>query len=271
MVVEQALRFMATTPDPFTQRRLLLRRLEILRAAGWVRRWRYAIASQGSSPMYYRLTIDGYRLLKGDPAAKPCGRYSFRRVDPNQHRHAYLQCEFLIALFAAARRHGVLVCDCFPDGSVALDGDDGPHYPDFTFSLRTWNGKQFNFFVELDNETKSIRSFGNRDAIEHTMRRYEEHHYAAGGKFRVLYLCTNSEVRAQHILGTAASVALEPRREIVMATTLSSFVSSKKSLVNRIFQNHRETRSALIPRYHPASRFRVKLPDQVLALNLHPS
>ena len=65
-----------TFSQPFGSLDRVRRTLKRLEAARQVRSWRYATtaAGGGAAPLYYKLTLDGYRTLHQDDDALPPGR-----------------------------------------------------------------------------------------------------------------------------------------------------------------------------------------------------
>ncbi|MBT6484936.1 MAG: hypothetical protein HOK71_09715, partial [Planctomycetaceae bacterium] len=91
---------------PFFQIGDLRRRLRKLSAAGLVRRWRLAIESQGTTPCYYKLTLQGHRLLHGKNA-EPRRSRAFSPIGVSLHSHTKALADFIVHTKVAAHRIGV--------------------------------------------------------------------------------------------------------------------------------------------------------------------
>lgn len=265
LTIDQLLELSRTWPQPFPSWKTLYRRMTVLKRAGLVQSWRYAFASRGSPPSYFRLTLTGYRMLRQDRHARPPTGFPLQRIGPALHLHTYALSRFVVCILRAAHRHGVLVTNCHPENTVPINGDGPILYPDFLFSLRTAAGDCFSFCVELDNGTEPIVSRTSRDSLLWKMRRYEERHYESGGRFRVLFVTTRSFDRVRNIVHAAGESVLEPRRSIFLSTTLDNVLRSSTPLTSRVFRDQQGRGVALIPGYRPRSRIPVELPVELLA------
>ncbi len=252
--IPQLLAISQASPEPFAHWDTLYRRLERLRSAGWLRRFRYGIAIQGADH-YYKLSPAGYRQLRTNPKARPAGKYSFAEM--TNPWHTYWLSEFIKKTIVAAYECRITLESCYPDNTVRLVGDGPDWYPDFVCTIRAHNNQVFRYCIELDNNTKTIRSDTNLESLTWTMRRYEVYQYLAeeqGKNFRVLFVTTGNAARAEHIAAAAADTLQEPRRELVLSGTLQDYLRAKNPFTQLFFLSQRGIRAAMIPRYHPDAR-----------------
>ncbi len=252
--IPQLLAISQASPEPFAHWDTLYRRLERLRSAGWLRRFRYGIAIQGADH-YYKLSPVGYRELRRNPKARPLGKYSFAEM--TNPWHTYWLSEFIKKTIIAAQQYRITLERCWPDNTVRLFGDGPDWYPDFVFTFRAHNDQVFRYCIELDNNTKTIRSDTNLESLTWTMRRYEVYQYLAeeqGKNFRVLFVTTGNDVRARNIAAAAADSLHEPRRQLVLSCTLQDYLQAESPFTQLIFLSQRGHRAAMIPRYHPDAR-----------------
>ena len=103
---DQLLQISETFSQPFTQVRLLRRRLAQLRTAGFVHAFPYAVASQGGSPHYWKLTRDGWKVLHGEKCPIPSRRY-FAEVAHGHHFHTLSLGQLLTHLMVQVHRQGI--------------------------------------------------------------------------------------------------------------------------------------------------------------------
>ncbi|MCH7689127.1 MAG: replication-relaxation family protein, partial [Planctomycetes bacterium] len=115
---------------PFTQIGDLRRRLGKLHAVGLVRRWRLAIESQGMTPYYYKLTLEGHRALHGKDA-EPRRSRAFSPIGLSLHSHTKALADFIVHTKVAAHRIGATLTETYAeneyrvtvgDESLKLDG-----------------------------------------------------------------------------------------------------------------------------------------------------
>src|SRR5207245_2740314 len=105
LTVLQLLKFSQTFARPFTDERRVRERMQVLCAAGRVRRWSYATAGRGA-PNCYVLTHEGYRLLNGPDAAPPTRRY-FSPVGIARQQHTHALADFIVHTTSAAHASGI--------------------------------------------------------------------------------------------------------------------------------------------------------------------
>lgn len=254
----QLCRLSNTFQRPFADEGNLRRRLRVLSDVKLIRCWPYAIASDGRSPRYFKLTQAGYRLLYGAKAPLPKRRY-FQAVSPGHHHHTLCLAELLVHLIVASHRYGYAIEDFARENSVRLDvplADVTESstlmalYPDCSFSVRKPDGRSFLFMVELDNGTERIRSPHDLSSIERKLRAYDAHQSQFEkfdpDRYLVLFVTTRSEIRVKNILTHAAAVMRHPNRTVFLGCDLQSLKSSDP-FRDAVFQDHRGLKRTLVP------------------------
>ena len=251
---------------PFRDENNLRRRLRLLSDMKLVQCWPYAIAGDGRSPRYFKLTRDGYRLLYGAKAALPKRRY-FQAVSPGHHHHTFCLAELVTHLIVMGHRHGCTIEHFARENSVCLQATGSAQdagnsaeqslktvvftvYPDCAFVVRRSDGHCFPFCVELDNGTERIRSKQDVESLERKLRAYDAHQAQFTrfdpNRYLVLIVTTRSEVRVQHILSLAADVMQHVGRTIFIGASLASVLAGDP-FNDRAFANHRNDCRTLIP------------------------
>ena len=168
----QLLKLSGTFPGKvFTSVRSLQDRLQKLRAAGWVRCWPYALATRGSAPDYYKVTLQGYRLLHDDDTPPPTKRH-FAEIGIARHRHTHSLADFLVHTHHAAHRRGINLTHIYRENTLRLAIGNEALFPDCAFELHTQDARQFNFVVELDNGTERVRSDKDTESWQRKIRLY---------------------------------------------------------------------------------------------------
>ncbi len=152
---EQLLRLSKTFPEPFPTLNRVQRRLQQLADAGEVRSWRYATTGQGSGPLYYKLTLDAYRILHGQDATLPTKRF-LQELPIGRHHHTRSLADFLVHTLVAADRLRIQITDFHPENTLRIPVSDHCLVPDASFSLLFPNGYRFTYFVELDVVREAI-------------------------------------------------------------------------------------------------------------------
>ncbi len=246
---EQLLRLSQSFDQPFTDAHNVRRRLRELSESELIRSFVYAMASDGRSPRYFKLTRDGYRFLYGADAALPQRRY-FEAIRPGHHHHSLSLAEFVVHLCVTAARHGCQILHFARENSVKLQADAFTLFPDAAFVVRRSDGKTFPFVVELDNGTERIRSKQDVESIERKLRGYDAHQAKFDkfdpDRYLVLFVTTRSRDRLQHILSMAAGVVSQPQRTVFVGTELKEFLSVDP-FVQSALQDHRGLRRQMIP------------------------
>ena len=238
-----------TFPSPFSDDGNLRRRLRNLSQAGLLKSWRYAIASEGQSPKYFKLSRDGYRVLNGVDAAMPRRRY-FEEMRTGHHHHSHCLAELVVHLIVTGHKEGIVVRDFARENSVKLEANGFVLYPDCAFQLVTKAGKGFNFVAELDNGTERIRSTKDVESIERKIRGYDAHQsqFAADDskRYLVLFVTTRSESRIENILNVVAAVQRNPQRTVFVGCGLHKFLGANP-ISDSLLRDHRGLHRCLLP------------------------
>lgn len=256
LTASQLLKLSHIFEEPFPDEHTVRRRLRKLLLAGLIRAWPYAVASQGRSPLYSKLTRDGYRLLYGQNVALPKRRY-FEPVSTGHQFHTCHLADFLVHLLTQGHDHGVSLRQFARENSVRLEAGGFTVYPDCAFRLLTADGRPFNFVVELDNGTERIRSLKDVESIERKVRAYDLHqsqfeaHHP--GRYLVLFVTTRGPERWQRILDLAARTMHNPKRTVFLAADLSRILNTDPYR-DPVFQDHRGLRRTIVPTSNPNPR-----------------
>ena len=248
LTVEQILKLSETFNDgPFTSVRSVQDRLHKLCASRWVRRWRYATATQGSSPHYYKLTLLGLRILYGDDA-QPTTKRQFHEVGISHQHHTRSLADFIVHALVGAHRSGVLVRNFYRENTLRLNLGDETLYPDAAFELATPDERQYNFLVELDNGTERVRSDKDVESWERKIRLYDELQTSNYPKrFRVLILTTRSGERLRHILSAAGALVRNRQRSLFYGAFIADYLACEDPIASPSFLNHFGKPVSLIP------------------------
>lgn len=257
LTASQVLKLSQSFAQPFTHERLVRRRLQVLAEAGWIRSWPYAIASRGGSPHYNKLTRTGYRLLHGDDVKLPSRRH-FEATAAGHHHHTRCLAEFIVQLTIAARKNHIVVRHFARENATKLETDGFTLFPDCVFQLLTPAGRTFNFMVELDNSTETVRSRLDVESIERKIRGYDQHQSQFTDsrdprRYCVLFVTTRSTTRLNHILDLAGMVVTNPRRTVFVGVSLEDFLSGNP-FRDAIQRDHRGLKRTLIPNIDTAKR-----------------
>jgi len=251
LTAQQMLRLSETFCQPFGSERSVRERLQTLTEAGWVRSSLYALPSAGGSPKYYLLTRKGYGILYGDDAAPPTKRH-FSPLSISRQHHTKALADFLVHTMRGAHRAGVRFTEFYRENTLKLTIGDETLYPDSSFQL-VGGESPFNFLVEIDNHTETIRSDKDTDSWERKLRLYDRLQDSIQNRFRVLVVTTRSSDRLRHILSTAAHSLRNPQRRLIYGIDLPSFVKEPEPLHRNVFLDHLGRATALI-----ASHFSIR-------------
>ena len=246
LTARQLLTVSVTFAVPFTTERKVRGRLYLLAASGRVRRWQYAAAGRGA-PNYYTLTRLGFRLLHGPEAALPAKR-SFGPVGVARQYHTHALADFLVHALIAAHHEGLSLTEFWRENGVRVTVGSDSIYPDCTFQLRTPEGAELRFFVELDNRGERVRSPHDVESWERKIRLYEAYQDACRRRFRVLVVTTRGGERLRHILATAADNARNKARSLFYGIGLDGFRREANPLHAPCFRDHQGRPAALVPR-----------------------
>jgi len=225
--------------EPFEDLRRVRERMQALAAGGWVRSSPLATISRRAAS-WYRLTPEGYRLLHGQDAVLPHKTF-FMPMKPSRQEHALWLAEVIVHTMVAAERSLLSINDYRRENSVVLSLGSETLKPDGSMQLQTADGRQFNFFTELDNGTEPVRSPQQRQSLERKVRFYERLQDAVlatwkGGerrkpapRYRVLFF-TRSIQRQKHLLRTAQQIARHPDRRVCLGVSLAEYLSDPNPL-----------------------------------------
>ena len=256
LTAEQLLKLSETFVEAFTDVRLLRRRLRQLREAGFIQDWPYATAARGGSPHYWKLTRGGYRLLHGEDAVVPTRRY-FEAIAPGHHPHTQAIGDFLVHLLVAVYREGSQLRHFARENATKIEAGEFTLYPDCAFQI-VHDGQPFNFLVEVDNSTESVRSKAETESIERKLRGYDLHQsrYAANdpSRYVVLFITTRSTARLNHILDLAALIQNNRQRRVFVGAGLTEFLSCENPLRRPILRDHRGLKLSLVPQVRPRAK-----------------
>lgn len=246
--VEQLLAISCVFTKPFTQTRLLQRRLKRLAAAGFVRSWPYA--TTGSSPHYFKLTRNAFRLLHGPDAQLP-GRRHFEAIAPGRHLHTRALGDFLVRLFVSASPHRIAVRNFARENALRLEADGYVLFPDCAFELHLPAGQVLRYAVELDNGTERVRSDKEVDSLERKLRGYDAHQaqFAARDprRYVALFLTTRSAIRLENIMRAAREVMSNPKRTVFLGGNLATLLAHPNPMTDACMVDNRGRQRGLLP------------------------
>lgn len=254
------LRYSQTFRQPFTNDRLLRRRLQRLRDAGWVRCWPYASTSRASAN-YYKLTPAGYRMLNGPSVPLP-RRSFFHPVSMALQQHTQHLADFIVATTVAAHRSRVTLADFYAENTLRLSLDGENARPDCAFRLQTEAQSSFNYLVELDNSNEPVFSNKERDSLARKVRFYDRYQDAIPARMRVLFLFTGNETRMHRFLGVVRQITGHRDRRLILAALLSDYLAAANQLsaptfFDRFQQPHSLVPSKIVPRQRQSVPKRV--------------
>lgn len=249
LTAEQLCRLSQTFQSSFADVHNLRRRLRALSQSGLIKSWPYAIATDGRSPRYYRLTRDGYRLLYGSDASLP-HRRTFEEIHHGHHHHTLALAEFVVHLVVEGFKSGINVRHFSRENSMQLSAGEFTVRPDCAFQLVDADQRTFNFMVEVDNGTERVRSKLDVESIERKLRGYDLHQSQFRGddpqRYRVVFVTTRSRVRLDHILQLAGAVMQNPQRTVFVGCNLTDLQKSNP-FRDEILTDHRGLKKALVP------------------------
>ena len=250
LTVKQIVRLSQSFVSPtFGDEANVRRRLRKLQASGLLNCWQYAIAGDGRSSNYFKLTQEGLRTLHGVNISLPNRRY-FEQIRPAHHWHTFCLAEFIVHLSISAKQRGCTIESFARENSIALKSAAGIVYPDAAFLIRRPDGRVFPFCVEVDNSTERVRSKNDVESIERKLRTYDAHNIQFSAhdpeRYVVLFVSTRSQRRLDHILEAARDVTQQPGRTVFTGCTLKSFCDSDP-FVDPVLSTHSHLKRTLIP------------------------
>lgn len=234
---------------PFTQIGGLRRRLNKLHAAGLVRRWRLAIESQGTTPYYYKLSLEGHRALHGADATQKRSR-AFSPIGLSLHTHTKALADFMVHTRVSAHRIGATFTDVYGENEYTVTvGDDSLRLDGRLTLLRSVLRRLYN--VEIDNSTETILSARDTDSIARKIRILvaEDQQFEARDPHRAitLFVCNRSRDRMLNILDAAKLLVRNPDRSLIYGIYLPEYLALDDPLTTPCFLNQRQQRVALFP------------------------
>jgi hypothetical protein len=264
-----------TFAAPYKNLNFLRRNLQKYADAGWVRSWRYATADHAALN-YYKLTRDGYRLLRGGDGPQPSASY-FAEVPVARQEHTRSLADVIVHACVAGHHCGIRLASFHAENQLTLHLADEYLKPDFQMTLRSPTDQQFRFLVELDNGTEPLAATDpHRESIRRKVtfyERFQDHwfsHWKQSGRrgfpprFRVLFFARTA-LRVREILAVAASHATWRNRRLCYAATVQDFLAESDVLRSAIFLDHLGHWQSLV-NIHPVARpLRppVQLPEPV--------
>ncbi len=268
LTASQLLTLSQTFVLPFTDERRVRERMQLLVAAGRVRRWFYATAGRGALG-YYTLSPLGYRLLHGDDDHYFPKR-AFGPVGIARQFHALKLADFIVHTTIAAYHAGLRMTGFYRENACCLRLAEECLFPDCAFQLVTQTGFHFSYFVEIDNSTEVIRSDHDRDSWERKLRLYDQFQATTPQRFRVLIVTTRSSERARHILDAANTMLSNPQRSLVYGIGLSEYLARPDALTSACFRDHVGRRRALVWMPKPFFRSTEEAPCQAAPVPCYP-
>ncbi|MBL9084980.1 MAG: replication-relaxation family protein [Planctomycetales bacterium] len=249
MTTAQLLKLSQTfAAGPFSSPRTLLDRLQRLTQGGFIHRHPLAILSGrgGGLPHYYKLTPAGLRMLYGEDARPPSKRF-FAPVAVARHHHTHSLSEFLVTTAVAAHRHGFRLHDIHPENMLVLDVNGELLIPDTRFDLLGTGGR-FQFLIEQDCSTETIRSMKHDDTIHRKLRLHDAYRDLSAERHRVVFVTSRSRERLKNILDAAAGVVRNQDRTLFLGIYLADYVHAADPVRESLFLDHRGRRHSLLPR-----------------------
>lgn len=237
-----------TFAQPFHSLDRVRRTLKRLEAAGQVRSWRYAMSpeSGGSAPLYYKLTLDGYRTLHRSELAMPPTKRYLSEIGFGRHFHQQSLSRYIVRTHIAAHQQNLRIIDSFPENTFRIETPYGPLFPDRRFTVVTSTGGRFVNCVELDNSTETLVSRTDVDSIELKMKKYlhnlKENNYG----YRVQFIVTRSAERVKHIRQLAAKMQPPVQFAPFYVVLLAEYLDAENPFLDPIFTSSRSARIALL-------------------------
>lgn len=237
-----------TFSQPFGSLDRVRRTLKRLEAARQVRSWRYATtgAGGGAAPLYYKLTLDGYRTLHQSEIAIPPTKRYLNELSVGRHQHQRSLTAYIVKTHVAAHRRGLRVIDSFAENTFRIDTPFGPLFPDRRFTIALPMGQQFVNCIELDNSTETIVSRSEIDSIEMKMRKYLHDLAERGYDYRVQFVVTRSRERASHIVELAKRLQPTIGFAPFYVVLLADYLSADDPFLKPIFASAKNRRIALL-------------------------
>ena len=263
---------------PFTGERRVRERLQALAQAKLVSRFPLALTGGGLAS-YYKLTPEGYRVIRGPDAELPHKSF-FGALAPSRLLHSLELAETIVHSLVAAHTHHMKLSNFHRENELVLEIGHHRTSPDCHMQFTT-SGKTFNVLFEIDRSTESLDSAA-ANSIRNKILAYEAYQDWAwqgwkqageGGPrpyFRVAFLTATVE-RAYNVLALAHDYARNKDRRLCYATPLDSFLAEAGALSVPLFLDHHGNWQALVNIHSsaPFIRARVRLaalPQQAFAI-----
>jgi len=258
--------------ESFSNERRARERLQSLRKQGLVRTFAFRLGGGGTAN-YYKLTPEGYRVVRGAEAQLP-HRSHFADIPPSRIAHTFALGDVIAHTLASAHTCGITVTGFHRENELSLTVGEHSVFPDCHVQFTT-GGRTFNVLVELDLGTESVDSPA-MNSIRAKLLAYEAYQdhlwgiWKSQGKagprpyFRVVFF-TETIDRAYHILHLAKECVKNSDRKLCYAATRETFLAEEKAVMEPLFLDHRGHWQALV-NPHPSSRFE-RSPVRIVPLN----
>ena len=266
--------------EPFEDLRRVRERMQSLAAGGGVRSTPLAATSRQAAN-WYRLTPEGYRLLYGADSMLPHKTF-FMPMPPSRQEHALWLAEVIVHTMVSAVQSFVTIADYRRENSVVLSLGAETVKPDGSMQLRTCDGREFNFFIELDNGTEPIRSPQQRETIERKLRFYERLQdgvlatWQRGDRkrppprYRVLFFMRSVE-RKKHLLRAARQFAANPDRRVCLGVLIPEYLSDTNPLRSPLAADHHGRWLGIVSEAYESQFHREPLRLEPLTSSLTPA
>jgi hypothetical protein len=256
----------------YRDERRVRERLQALAKQKLVRSFPLAI-SGGGLANYYRLTPEGYRVVKGEESELP-HRSQFAELPPSRLMHSLQLADVIAHVHSLAHRQRVRLTSFHRENELILEVGNHRVVPDCHLQLET-SGRTFNLLVELDRSNESLDGIA-ATTIRTKLLGYEAYQdYVLGiwknngeqgarPAFRVVFLTMSAE-RALHILALARDCARNRDRRLCYAATIDGFLSDPQGLRTPIFLDHGGRWNTLVNPFPTATfqRAPVRIPPFV--------
>jgi hypothetical protein len=240
---QQLLKLSQTFEQPFTSDRKLRERMQEHAAAGWVHTFTYATTTPGQLN-YYKLSADGYRMLRGHDTILP-KRTAFQGVSLGLQRHTRDLAHVIVQTNVHARRLGIRIFDQYGENKLPLTLGERTHKPDYSFRLETRDGV-YAYYDEIDEATEPITSTKVRESLEAKIRFHEDYQNATGERYRVRMIFAKASVRMVQFLSLARKHARQ-QRSIFYAVILEDYLKHGNPLLSPIFVDHFNRLQSVLP------------------------
>lgn len=245
--------------EPFRDERRARERLQTLKRARLINDYPLAVVGGGLAN-YYKLTPEGYRVVRGSEAALPHRSY-FGELAPSRLAHTLDLAEAIVHTQVTAHSHRIRVNQFHRENELLLEVGTHRVAPDCHWQLSAV-GRVFNVLVELDRGTESLdghaatslrtKLLAYEAYQDHVLRLWQQGNCRGDRPaFRVVFL-TRSAERALHILALARECARNPDRRLGYAATLDGFLAETDALRQPICLDHHGRWQALVNPYPSA-------------------